>query len=75
MQYQEQTEEQTLRRQIVEMELDQHKDTLAEKVRAISEKDLVIETQRFLLSCISGEAQELFSIGPDSSWIPAKADM
>ncbi|KAK6858700.1 hypothetical protein PG995_005264 [Apiospora arundinis] len=61
-QLEEQLEEQKLRQEITEIELDQHKDALAEKVRALDERDDLVRAQEIILHCSQGMERDLFNI-------------
>jgi chromosome segregation ATPase len=54
-------EEESLRREIVEANLAQHKDALIEKARELHERDQTIETQNALLGFLSGQIEEFTS--------------
>lgn len=58
-QREEQLEEQKLRQEITEVELDQHKDALAEKVRALDERNDLLRAQEILLHCSQGMERDL----------------
>ncbi|KAK7928405.1 hypothetical protein PG985_005403 [Apiospora marii] len=58
-QLEEQLEEQKLRQEITEIELDQHKDALAEKVRALDERDDLVRAQEIILHCSQGMERDL----------------
>ncbi|KAK3933648.1 hypothetical protein QBC46DRAFT_275361 [Diplogelasinospora grovesii] len=56
---QESLDEQSFHRDMLEINLDQHKETLASKLREIAEQQCVIQAQGFLLDCAKEEAQNL----------------
>lgn len=53
-QLEEQLEEQKLCREITEIELDQHKDALAEKVRILGDRNNLLRIQKVPLHCFQG---------------------
>ncbi|KAK3933681.1 hypothetical protein QBC46DRAFT_414587 [Diplogelasinospora grovesii] len=57
--YQERLNEQSFHRDMLEIDLNQHKETLASKLREIAEQQCVIQAQGFLLDCAREEAQNL----------------
>lgn len=58
-QLEEQLEEQKLRQEITEIELDQHKDALAEKVRTLDERNDLVRAQEIILHCSQGMERDL----------------
>ncbi|KAH7012601.1 uncharacterized protein B0I36DRAFT_355996 [Microdochium trichocladiopsis] len=52
-------DEQVMRNDILQMQLDQHKETMAEMVRDASDKDYVIAAQEFLLGAANDEVNNL----------------
>ncbi|KXJ84641.1 hypothetical protein Micbo1qcDRAFT_170078, partial [Microdochium bolleyi] len=55
----EELDEHALKEELLEIQVDQHKETLAEIVRDNSDKDYVIATQEFLLGAARDEAEDL----------------
>jgi hypothetical protein len=54
-----QLEEQVFYKEVLEDDLDQHKETLIGKMRELAEKDCVIEAQEYLLLSAREEVQDL----------------
>ena len=52
-------DEQMFRKDVLEVDLDQHKETLADMTRELAEKTSIIEAQNVLLACAGEEAQAL----------------
>ena len=48
-----------LYKDVLEMDLDQHKETIADITRELAEKTSIIEAQDVLLACAGEEAQDL----------------
>jgi hypothetical protein len=71
-----QLDEQLLHRELLEMDLDQHKETLAvkvlelnEKAKELDEKEHIIKAQDFLLVCAHEEAQGLANTNSEKDHI------
>jgi septal ring factor EnvC (AmiA/AmiB activator) len=54
-------EEQSIDKDLLEMDLDHHKDTVAKLLSELADKQYVVETQGFLLECAREEVQSLIT--------------
>lgn len=59
--YQERLDEQSVDKEMLEINLDQHKEDLVTKLRELDNKQYVIAAQGFLLNCAREEVQGLFA--------------